>query len=173
MLHLHMHLSAHLQETLSSGSNFGGPQMSLSAAIPCAFLATVKQTRDIPKQKSSLDSKNAETFPRTQLAPLCSLKSSTMLWNPSKLVRNTSTSGGGGGDGGDGGDWQLWCRLESQHHRPESHRWGRFVVVSYVAGELQSCLPELQRLKDTIHVDGDGGAQEGVWTNAILINSQI
>ena len=89
-----LHLSAHLQQTLSTGSNFGGRQMSLSAAIPRAFLATVKQTKDIPKWKSLLDSKNAQMFPRTQLVPLCSLKNSAVLQSPSELIRTTSTSEG-------------------------------------------------------------------------------
>lgn len=113
MLHPHMHLSAHLLETLSTGSHFGGPQMGLSAAAPHAFLVMVKQTRDIPKWKSLLDGKNAEMFPRTQLAPLHPLKSSTMLQNPPKLLRNPSTS--------ERMEVIDSCQLESQHNRPENH----------------------------------------------------
>lgn len=158
-----MHLSAHLQETLSTGSNFGGPQMSLSGAIPCAFLAMVKQTRDIPRRKSSLDSKNAETFPRTRLAPLRSLKSSAMLWNPSKLIRNTSTSEGMKViDSCDAG-WSL-STIDRRITGGEGLFW------CYVAGELWSHLPELQRLKETSHVHRDGRAQESVWTNITLIS---
>lgn len=113
MLHPLRHLSAHLLETLSTGSHFGGSQMGLSAAIPHAFLVMVKQTRDIPKWKPLLDSKNAETFPRTQLAPLHPPKSSTMLQNPPKLVRNPSTL--------ETMEVIGSCWLESQYNRLENH----------------------------------------------------